>query len=301
MIQTLVTGGTGFVGSAIVKQLVEQKETVLVLTRNPIKVEPSRRVPGAHYIEGDVMDPLSLQKAVKGCDSIVHCVQFPGAPFENPKKGWTYVNVDGQGTKNLCNAAKEENIQRMIYISGLGAGQNRTESWFVAKDMAEKAIVENIPHPTILRPSIMYGPQDQSLNKLLLATKMPVFFPMMGRGQSTVAPLFIEDLAKVVGYCLNRTSSFGQIFELGGPEKMTFLSMIQKALQVVGKKRIFVPIPVGIFKSIAKIIKHLPIAPILTEDGIDFILMDVPIEPLKAHAFFPFTFTPLNEGLRKYL
>ncbi|MCB1198880.1 MAG: NAD(P)H-binding protein, partial [Deltaproteobacteria bacterium] len=197
MIKTLVTGGTGFVGRAITRQLVEQHETVQVLSRNPLAVPPEQRVPGALYVKGDILDPQSVAAAMQDCDAIVHCVQFPGAPFENPSKGWTYNNIDGRGTEILCEAAQKQNISRLLYISGAGAGQGRQQPWFQAKDRAEKAIVATGQQWTILRPSWIYGPEDRSLNRMVDSARLPIFFPIIGDGQQKVAPVLIDDMAKV--------------------------------------------------------------------------------------------------------
>lgn len=301
MIQTLVTGGTGFVGSAIVRALVNNCETVHVMTRNPSRVPANKRVAGAHYVQGDVLDPESLQKAMQGCDAIIHCVQFPGAPFENPKKGWTYENIDGLGTTNLCKAAQKEGIERVVYISGAGAGQGRKEPWFVAKDVAEKAVQSTGERWTIFRPSWIYGPGDQSLNKLILSTLMPLVFPIIGNGQQRVAPIYIQDMANAVVFGLNRKNFHKKTLEMGGPKTLTFNEMMHQMLEILGKKRIFVHIPARIAKLFAEFTNILPIDPFITADGIDFLCMDVNINVSHAHALFDFTFADFQKGLQKYL
>ncbi|MCB0272742.1 MAG: NAD(P)H-binding protein [Bdellovibrionales bacterium] len=301
MIQTLVTGGTGFVGASIVRALVNAHESVKVVSRDPIHISAHRRVPGAYYVQGDILDQASLDQALSDCDAIIHCVQFPNAPFEDPTKGWTYENIDGHGTEVLTKAAKDKGITRMLYISGMGAGQNRSESWFVAKDRAEKAIMEHCPAWTIFRPSWIYGPQDQSLNRLIAHSQLPLVFPIIGNGKQKVAPLYIEDLAKAVVYCLNREKSHKKTFEMGGPEIFSFVEMMKIMLSVVGKKRILLPIPKSIIKFLADFINILPITPVITRDGVDFICMDVQINVSETHAFFDYEFTKFQKGLSKYL
>lgn len=288
-------------GSAIVRALIKQKESVKVMTRNPTRVPKARRVPGAYYVQGDILDAASIQSALKECDAVVHCVQFPGAPFEDPKKGFTYENIDGRGTEVLATVLKEQYMDRVLYISGAGAGQNRTEPWFVAKDRAEQALKENTKQWTMFRPSWMYGPQDQALNKIILSTHLPFFLPVLGDGKQSIHPLYVEDMARVIAHALNNEGTHTQVFEMGGPEKLSFNEMMLTMLEVLGKKRKLVHIPKPLAKLGADIINMLPIKPIITSDGIDFACMDVEISTSKAHAYFDVEFTDFRAGLQKYL
>jgi len=276
MIRTMVTGGTGFVGSGIVKALIKANESVHVLTRNPLDVPQSRRVPGAHYVSGDVFDPESLKKSLSGCDALIHCVQFPGAPFEYPKNNWTYDHVDGAGTEAVVAACQSVGLERLIYMSGMGAGQDRPEPWFKAKDRAEAAVKSLSDQWTIFRPSWIYGPQDQSLNKLISSSRLPLFFPIIGDGLQSIAPLFIEDLAATVAYALNRETFYQKAMDLGGPEVLSFNDMMTKMLEVLGRRRKLLHIPKPFMKTIGSLCEKLPTRPPLTSEGIDFLCMDVP-------------------------
>ncbi|MEZ4820815.1 MAG: NAD(P)H-binding protein [Bdellovibrionota bacterium] len=130
----------GFVGRAITRQLVAQHETVQVLSRNPLAVPPEQRVPGALYVKGDILDPQSVAAAMQDCDAIVHCVQFPGAPFENPSKGWTYNNIDGRGTEILCEAAQKQNISRLLYKVALAQDKDASSLGFKPKIALKKPL-----------------------------------------------------------------------------------------------------------------------------------------------------------------
>src|SRR5947209_169863 len=104
MVKTLVTGGSGFMGSTIVRRLIRGRESVRVLSRDPTHLSVRRRFPGTEYVRGDVFDPASLQAAMEGCDAVINAVQFENAPFENRRKGLTYERVDGEGTERQVEA-----------------------------------------------------------------------------------------------------------------------------------------------------------------------------------------------------
>src|SRR5258705_9260461 len=110
MVNTLVTGGTGFVGSEIVRRLVRESESVRVLSRDPRSLSRRRRIPGTEFFQGDVFDAASLEAAMQGCDALINAVQFENAPFENRRKGLTYERVDGEGTVHQVEAAKKAGI-----------------------------------------------------------------------------------------------------------------------------------------------------------------------------------------------
>ncbi|MFS8641342.1 MAG: SDR family NAD(P)-dependent oxidoreductase, partial [Symbiobacteriaceae bacterium] len=164
MAVVLVAGGTGFIGSHLVRRLAEDGHRVIVMSRDPERAR--QRVPqGVEVRRGDVTDAASLDPAVEGAEVVVCAVQFPNHPVENPRRGYTYVRVDGEGTVRLVGAARRAGVRRFIYISGAGTREGQTKPWFIAKLMAEKAVRESgIPY-TIFRPSWVYGPEDRSLNK----------------------------------------------------------------------------------------------------------------------------------------
>src|SRR5687767_6590374 len=136
--EVLVAGGTGFIGSRVVDELLRRGGHQLrVMTRNP---EAARPRDGVQYVRGDVSDPASLEAATRGVEVVVHAVQFPNHPVENPRRGWTYEQVDGEGTERMVAAATKNGVRRFVYLSGAGARPGRPEPWFRAKERAERAV-----------------------------------------------------------------------------------------------------------------------------------------------------------------
>lgn len=300
MLKTLVTGGTGFVGSGIVRHLVKNRETVVVMTRRPESVPRERRVPGALYVKGDVFDSESLKKSMEGCDALVNAVQFENAPFENPAKGLTYERVDGEGTERQMEALKDSGIQRVIYISGAGTREGRTEPWFKAKLRAEKAVKDSGRAWTIFRPSWIYGPLDQSLNKFALFARVSPVVPIIGTGKEKIQPVYIEDVATFVAKALNDKATHGKTFDIGGPDILSMHAIVKTMLRVQGKTRIILPHPKPLMKTLAAFLQYLPGRP-LTPDGVDFVTMEELVDTTELLKLLPAPLTPLQSGLSQYM
>ncbi len=168
----------------------------------------------------------------------------------------------------------------------------KTEPWFKAKWYAEQAVHASGVGTTILRPSWIYGPKDKSLNRILAQARTLPFLPMIGNGKNRVQPLFVEDLAAIFPYLVGEASFLpgrDRIFEIGGPEEMTMKTMLQRALNAAGLKRVILPIP------------NFLMRPILGK-AVDFITMDVSInmEPFKK-AYPQFKPKSLEATLKSYL
>lgn len=296
----LVAGGTGLIGSHVLRELVATRpsERLHVLTRDPERPFPL----AAHVrrIRGEVGDPASLERAARGMDVVIHVVQFPNHPVENPRKGWTYLEVDGRGTVNMVAACRKAGVQRFIYLSGAGVRPGRPEPWFQAKAMAEEAIQKSGLPYVIIRPSWVYGPGDRSVNKFVKMARFLPFMPVIGDGEGKVQPVSVFDVARVVALAVDLPEATNRIFEVGGPEALTMNQILQTVLRVVGKRRPLVHHPVWLMKAVASILRFLPTPP-LTPAAIDFILMEELVDPTETERVFGVKFERLEDGLRRYL
>ena len=198
----LVTGGTGLVGAAAVRELARRGKQVAVLSRDASSV--AQRFPGLtlEARQGDVADSESLRAAFQGVEAVINCVQFPNSPIENKRKGWTFEQIDYQGTANQVEAAKEAGVARFVYVSGVGAAQDAAKHWFVSKWKAEEAVrTSGITH-VIIQPTWVYGPEDVALNRFMGFAKWLPFVPTFGNGQQMMQPIFVDDLAKIIADAL---------------------------------------------------------------------------------------------------
>lgn len=295
MALVLVAGGTGFIGRHIVHSLQARGHDVAVLSRTPERAV--RAVPqGTAVRQGDVRCPETLQAAMEGVDTVINAVQFPNHPVENPRKGYTYMAVDGEGTVRLVAAAKAAGVRRFIYLSGAGTRAGQTAPWFRTKLLAEKAVRESGLAYTIFRPSWVYGPEDRSLNRFVTFARYLPFVPVIGDGQTRVQPLLVSDLAEVVATSVSLSQTESQVYDVGGPEALTMDQIIRTMLKVMGKRRPLLHGPVPLIKAVAALLALLPTPP-LSPAAVDFILMDEPVQIAPLVRDLPMRLTPLEEGL----
>jgi len=295
----LVAGGTGFVGSAIVRELLHRGEKVAVLGRDLSKVR-ARFGDDVEPRTADVRDPEALAVAMRGADVVVNAVQFPNSPIENRRKGWTFEEIDLKGTRNQVDAAKSAGARRFVYVSGVGAAKESDRHWFRYKWEAERYLQGSGLEWVIVRPTWVYGPGDVSLNRFLGFARLLPFIPMFGNGKQSMQPVFIDDVGRICADCATRPETANTLFELGGPDIMTMNDVVKTALEVAGKRRLLLHQPALIGKMIGSAASVLP-SPPLSADSIDFITESaVADNTLLAQVLKP-QLTPLRDGLATYL
>jgi NADH dehydrogenase len=295
----LVSGGTGFVGSAIVKELMRRGEAVAVLGRDAAKI---RKKFGTDMDarEGDVREPDSLAAAMDGVDIVVNAVQFPGSPVERRSKGWTFEEIDLKGTRHQVDAAKKAGVRRFLYVSGVGAAKDAEQHWFRYKWEAEDYLQHSGMEWVVVRPTWVFGPDDVSLNRFLGLGKMLPFIPMFGDGKQDMQPVFVDDVGRVVADAATKPEAAGKVLELGGPERMSMNDVVKTALEVQGKRKGLLHQPVFVGKLIGSL-PNLPLLPPLTADAIDFITNPAVADNSAVERVLAPRLTPLREGLATYL
>ncbi len=294
-----VAGGTGFVGGAIARELRRRGRRVVVLSS---RGEESRgQLPDDIEIRvADVRETEGLASALDGVDELVISLAFPGLPVEQPRKGYTFMEVDAGGTERLIAAGRQAGVGRVVYISGAGAGHDAERHWFRAKAVAEDAVRGSGMAWTILRPTWVFGPGDVSLNRFLGFARTLPFVPMTNLGRQQLAPVFVGDVARLAADALEVDAAAEQIFEVGGPETMSMRDILHRALAVAGINKPLMPGPTPLIKLAAWPMRFLPNPP-LSPGAVDFVNQPatVDIEPLLQA--MPRKLTPLEVGLATYL
>ncbi len=295
-----VAGGTGFVGGAVLAEVLRRGERVIALSHRP-ETARDRLPDGAEAREADVNgDPAGLDAALAGVDALAIALAFPNAPMEDPARGWTYERVDAAGTEALVGAARRAGVHRLVYISGAGAAPDADRHWFRAKWRAEEAVRSSGVTFTIIRPTWIYGPGDVALNRFLGFARWLPFVPLTGSGRQLLAPVFVDDVARLAADALSDPAAADRTFDLGGPATYSMREIVGIALRVAGKRRLILPAPAGALRLGARVLQHLP-GRILTPDGVDFVNQPATVDIAPLLAAMPRRLTPLDEGLATYL
>ncbi|MBA2272723.1 MAG: NAD(P)H-binding protein [Actinobacteria bacterium] len=297
----VVAGGTGFLGRAAAGSLLDSGHAVTVLTRNPDRVRTIPRLAGADARRGDVTDAPSLRGTLAGADAVVCAVQFPNHPIEVERKGLTYDRFDRLGTENLIREAQDSGVNRFFYLSGAGADPASDLVWYRAKGRAEESLRHSGLRYVILRPSWAYGPGDQAMSKFASIARLSPVLPQLGVRTQRIQPVHADD----VGLAVRRSFELLEVawdktFEIGGPDIMTMNAVLHTLLDVMGLRRLVVPIPVVLAKLGTAPLKLLPRPP-MTPQGIEFAVQDGVVDTSLLEKVLEVHPVPLRVGLERYL
>jgi NADH dehydrogenase len=248
----------------------------------------------------DVTTGRGLRTALEEVDALVVALAFPNSPIERPRRGLTFEEVDAAGTERLVAAAREADLEAVLYISGAGAEAQAERHWFRAKWRAEEAVRGSGMRWTVLRPTWIYGPRDVSLNRFVgFARRLPAV-PLTNLGRQRLAPVFVDDVAAAAADLLVRPIGAEAVFEIGGPEVLEMREVVRRAVSIAGLGRPVVPGPAPLLK-----LGTLPLtlldSPPLTPGAIDFINQPAVVDPAPLRDALGREMRSLNEGLATYL
>ena len=259
----LVTGAAGYLGNQTVKRLVADGRSVRALVRHKAKaaIRLKEVAHSIEIVEGDVTQPNSLTAAMKGVDSVIHYVAIA-----MEKGGQTYESVNYQGTVNVLKAAQSARVQRFINMSQNGASSRLPFRFLASKGRAQEAVAASDLQWTALRPSAIFGPQDEFFNTFArLLTITPFVFPLIGGGRAEFQPVSVSDVVEAVIRCLDDDSTVGAELALGGPEVLTLAEIERRIIEALDTWRLLLPAPVGLLRPAVIIMQALlPGSPVST-------------------------------------
>ena len=249
----LVTGATGLIGRALTRQLVEAGHSVRILLR-PSPYTP--KLPTGVPVEAAVTsldDVRGLRAALRGVDMVFH---LAGGEAEGGRANLQAVDIDG--TRNLAEAAADASVRRIFYISHLGADRASAFPVLKAKGIAEEYLRKSGIPFTILRGSILFGPQDTFTSGLAMLLAMaPGFLPMPGKGDTLVQPLWVEDMTTCLTWALEEPATINQTYEVGGSEYFTLHQVIETVMQVTGQRRLLVSWPTPLMRALTVVMESV--------------------------------------------
>lgn len=294
--RVLVTGGSGFVGRYVVRELLARGHEVRCLVR-PGSEGKLAAGEGVEVSAGNVLHPEEVARAAQGCKAAVHLV---GIIREFPGRGVTFEKVHVQATANVVNAAREAGAKRFLHMSALGARPEPADPYHVTNFRAEELVQQSgIPY-TIFRPSVIYGPEDQSINLFIKQIKTLRVVPVIGDGLYQMQPVSVETVAKAFALALELPQTENRTYEVGGPEPLTFNAIIDTLAEVLGRKVVKVHIMVWSMRLMAGLCGRFPWFP-LTTGQIRMLLEGSTCDPKAFYEDFGLTPITFKEGLARYL
>jgi NADH dehydrogenase len=271
---TLVTvfGGSGFVGRHAVEALARDGWRVRAAVRRPDlagHLQPMGDVGQIHPVQANLRFPDSVRRAVEGAEAVVNLVGILA------KSGaQTFQAVHVAGARAVAKAAREAGAKTLVHVSAIGADEGAASQYARSKALGEKQVLRAAPSAVILRPSVLFGPEDDFFNKFAAIARFSPFLPLVGGGHTRFQPVFAGDVASAIVAAIEDRASEGQVYELGGPEVRSFKELMQFMLTTIGRQRLLIPIPFAVAKFQAGFLQLLP-KPLLTPDQVELLRGDV--------------------------
>ena len=277
----LVTGAAGMVGIHTCRELSKKGWQVRALIRDPAKAAMALGQLPVEFRVGDVRDATTLRSSLSGCGAVIHL-----AAIAIEKKGESYLESNTAATERLISAARAENVQRVIFMSQNGADSRSPYPFLRSKGVAQDSIKTSGLKWTVLRPSVIFGPEDQFVNVLGRLIKLtPKVFPLPGGGSARFQPIAADDVALVVRLSLERKDTVQQSYDLGGAVPLTLLEMTERILTAMGTHRKLIPVPVKALRPLVAMAQRLLPNPPVTPSLLDLLSLDntVPNNALTDH------------------
>jgi len=294
--RVLVTGASGFVGNSVVRELLARGHEVRALIRRGSE-KKLREPDQVELAPGDCLDHEALEEAAAGCDAVIHLV---GIIREFPGRGVTFEQVHVQATRNVVDAAKGAGARRYLHMSALGARPEPADPYHLTNYRADEYVINSGLAYTIFRPSIIYGPEDQSINLFARHIQRLAFFPIIGDGTYQVQPVPVWTVARAFALALELPHTENKIYEVGGPEPLTFNEAIDTIAQVLGRKVKKVHQPVWCMRFAANLCGRFRWFP-LTPGQLRMLLEGSTCDPAAFYQDFGLIPEPFSEGLASYL
>ncbi len=266
-----VFGGSGFLGTYLVKKLVEHGALVRVVCRHAEQAKHLRvnGPTGAVVIAGgNIRDDEAVRRAVNGADAVVNLV---GILFQRGRQ--RFDEIQAQSAERVARLSKEAGVKTLVHVSALGVEKASNARYARSKLTGEKAVFNAFPEATIIRPSVLFGIEDDFFNKFASLLALAPVFPLIGGGKTKFQPVYVGDVAQAICNAIALPESKGHIYELGGADVMSMGEVLRYVRSHINSSTLLLPIPFSLASLIASALELCP-TPMLTRDQVKLLKSD---------------------------
>ena len=246
-----VFGGSGFVGRYVAKALAEHGWRVRIASRRPnlaFALQPSGKVGQINAVQANLRYPDSVARAVRDADAVVNLV---GLLAQGGRQ--TFAALHADGVRTVADATAAAGIERFVQMSALGADPASPAEYGRTKAAGEAAALRAIPAAVIVRPSVIFGPEDQFFNRFAAMARVLPALPLIGGGHTLLQPVFVGDVAEAIAIAVDGNASPGTTYELGGPDISSFADIMRFVLETTGRRRALLPLPFPAARTMARV------------------------------------------------
>lgn len=251
-----VFGGSGFVGRHTVRALAKNGWRVRAAVRRPDlagHLQPMGVVGQIHAVQANVRYPQSCLQACDGADAVINLVAIL-----HKSGAQTFEKVHVEGARAVARAARQAGVKTFVHVSAIGADPKSPGNYGRTKAAGEAAVLEEFPDAIILRPSLVFGPEDQFFNRFAAMAQRAPMLPLVGGGRTKFQPVFVGDLASAIANAVAGQGKPGTVYEIGGPEVATFRELLDRTQEWAGRDRAYLRMPFWLAKLAALATVPLP-------------------------------------------
>ncbi|MFC4271922.1 NAD(P)H-binding protein [Sneathiella chungangensis] len=267
-----IFGGSGFIGRHLVGRLAAKGNQIRIAARDPEVASQLMTQGNVGQVVGfktNVRDPRSVARAVAGADIVINLV---GVLYEKGAQNFGRLHVDA--AERIAAAAKTAGAQQLVHMSALGATKDHEAAYARSKAVGEELAAKEFPGATILRPSVVFGRDDDFFNRFACILSIAPVFPLSDGGKAKMQPIFVEDLADAIVRIIETPSEQGKTWELAGPDVYSFRELMEKVLEFTGRKCLLVPVSSSLMSVMATLMALAPGRPQLTPDQVKLLKYD---------------------------
>jgi uncharacterized protein YbjT (DUF2867 family) len=271
-----VFGASGFVGRHAVRALAKDGWRIRAVCRRINAANyllPAGSVGQIQLVRANVNDDEAVAKAIDGANAVINLV---GVAYGHGEQGFGSIHEDA--VRRIARAAAAVGIASLAHVSAIGANPDAESSYASSKGRGERILREEFPDAVILRPSVVFGPEDDFFNKFGTMARFLPALPLIGGGHTRLQPVYVRDIAKAIRRAVTDPSTHGKTYELGGPAVYTFKDLMRFILRETGRKRLLIPMPFFIASLNAFFLQMpamlLPVAPVITMDQVRLLMTD---------------------------